>query len=520
MKKFLCVVTLIFAVVLLNIGTSEAFWVWTPKTGKWVNPKSVAKDTPKAQYDYAMRFFKDGQYDSARKEFEKVVKIFPSDKLSAQSQFYIGECYMQLGYYYKAFEAYQKVVDEYPYYKRTALIISKEFDIAQKYLSGEKYKTMGIALLPAYMKAGDIFKKVQENSPSGAYADKALFYAGEAYMKADMPQEAIEMLSKMIKEYPKSEYLEKAQFAIADINLRLSKKPDYDDKGIESAISDFEQYIKEHPESEFTQEAKDSLNMLKQRKAEHLFRIAQFYEGLGDYDAADTYYNKLLKEYPDFSRLDAVKIRLREIENIIYGDYIQIVQVPSEKSDNSKSAKEGQTVGNKNTISAVELDRVVRETEMSIKNTKSAFPSSFSAKPVKVNAKSAVKEKVEIKEIKCINYDEIANVKIAPDSSFNFVYYTLEEPFRLVIDPVEDVVTKQKKQVVFDKGLVRSIKIVSPDDYLSEKKDVSDLYRVDYVIVEFFKNTPYEVVQYNDDVVVKAGSYLEDILKLKQSQGK
>jgi hypothetical protein len=34
----------------LSIQPAQAYWIWTPKTGKWVNPKNLPKDNPKEQF--------------------------------------------------------------------------------------------------------------------------------------------------------------------------------------------------------------------------------------------------------------------------------------------------------------------------------------------------------------------------------------------------------------------------------------------------------------------------------------
>ena len=37
---------------LLSIQPAYSYWIWTPKSGKWVNPKSLPKDNPKEQFAY------------------------------------------------------------------------------------------------------------------------------------------------------------------------------------------------------------------------------------------------------------------------------------------------------------------------------------------------------------------------------------------------------------------------------------------------------------------------------------
>ncbi len=92
----------------------QAYWVWTPQSKKWTNPKYSSKDIPKDQFDWGLDFFDRGKYKRAVKEFNKLIKRFPRSKFAAESQFYISECYMNMKKYYRAYLEYQKTIDKYP----------------------------------------------------------------------------------------------------------------------------------------------------------------------------------------------------------------------------------------------------------------------------------------------------------------------------------------------------------------------------------------------------------------------
>ena len=56
-KLYIIIIVLIYSCAAMQ--ESYAFWIWTPKSNKFVNPKHVAKDTPEEQYEWAMKFFKE-----------------------------------------------------------------------------------------------------------------------------------------------------------------------------------------------------------------------------------------------------------------------------------------------------------------------------------------------------------------------------------------------------------------------------------------------------------------------------
>ena len=81
---------LIFTAIIFTAGTAYPYWIWTPKTGKWVNPKTVVRATPKQQFDSAAALFEKKRYDQARQEFSKLIKAYPKSLEAADSQYYLG----------------------------------------------------------------------------------------------------------------------------------------------------------------------------------------------------------------------------------------------------------------------------------------------------------------------------------------------------------------------------------------------------------------------------------------------
>src|SRR3990167_7102268 len=69
-----------------------AFWVWTPETNKWVNPKYAIKDTPQEQLQFGMDFYNAKQYKEAIREFQKLIEHYPRAREAPDAQYHIGLC--------------------------------------------------------------------------------------------------------------------------------------------------------------------------------------------------------------------------------------------------------------------------------------------------------------------------------------------------------------------------------------------------------------------------------------------
>jgi tetratricopeptide (TPR) repeat protein len=161
----------------LSFSPAQAYWIWTPKSGKWVNPKNLPKNNPGEQFAYAKSFFDNNKYEEAKREFRKLLKAYPKSAEAAESQYYLGLTEAKQGKLYEAYQAYQLVVDKYPFSERIQEIIELEYKIAEKFMAGEKRKALGIDL-PVENPAIEIFGKVVENSTYGPLAPQAQYKLG------------------------------------------------------------------------------------------------------------------------------------------------------------------------------------------------------------------------------------------------------------------------------------------------------------------------------------------------------
>ena len=67
-----------------------------------------------AIYHSGKQAFDQGDYESARENFQKLIKKYPNSKNADNAQFWIGEIYYHEKWYEKAILEYQKVIEKYP----------------------------------------------------------------------------------------------------------------------------------------------------------------------------------------------------------------------------------------------------------------------------------------------------------------------------------------------------------------------------------------------------------------------
>jgi outer membrane protein assembly factor BamD len=309
---------LIFFIIFFGLSAQPAhsYWIWTPKTGKWVNPKAMPKSTPKEQFDYAKSFYDEKKYDDAIREFKKLLKAYPKSAEAAESQYFLGLIEEAQGKLYEAYKAYQKMIDKYPFSERIQEVNEREYKIAEAFMIGEKRKAMGV-VLPVENPSIEIFNKVIENSTYGPLAPKAQYKLGLVLKGLMRYYEAEEAFNKVITSYPESEWVEPAKFQIASCRAAVSRGPDYDQGAATEAKQKFEEFVKEHPDAILSRDAEENINRLREKEAESGYGIARFYEKQKAYESAKIYYNEILDNYSDTKWLPLATERLQVIEKIL-----------------------------------------------------------------------------------------------------------------------------------------------------------------------------------------------------------
>jgi len=309
-SSFILAIGLIYVIEIPCYG----FWVWTPQTKKWVNPKYAAKETPQKQFDYAMDFFEKGNYEKAAEEFERLIRSYPTSSLAPEAGYYGGLSYQRCELYYKAHLIYNKMITQYPHSKRISQIVENEYRIGNIFLEGKRRKILGVEILPALNTAKKIFEGIVENLPYSEYGDDSQYKLGLVYKKMNNYQEAVEAFERVVKNYPQSALKEKAKYQIAFCLLKSSLPSDYDQETTDKAIEKFEDFISGNPPTDLAEEAKEAIKELKNRKAKHEFDIAKYYEDNNKYQAAIIYYESIIKNYPQTEWAKVAEEKLKNIK--------------------------------------------------------------------------------------------------------------------------------------------------------------------------------------------------------------
>lgn len=293
---------------------SHAVWIWTPQSGKFVNPKMSVKSTPREQLDYGLAFMEGKKYLQALSELKKLVKNYPRAKEAPEAQYYIGRILEITNKPYEAYKAYQIVIDKYPFSERAAEIVELQFNIANQILSGKDKKGKWVqAIVGGDDRITEIFRAVIKNAPYGKFAAEAQYKIGLYLKERELFQEARDEFEKTVGDYPNTQWAKAAKFQIAMADADRAGSIQHEQKTTSIALDEFKEFVKSHPESELTPEAKKQIALLRAKEAQSAFVVAQFYEKQKNYKSAAVYYQNIVSYHADTVWASKALKRLRAI---------------------------------------------------------------------------------------------------------------------------------------------------------------------------------------------------------------
>src|SRR5580698_3394189 len=287
--------------LLLLPSLCRADWVWTPETGRFINPKWEVKPTPEDQLEYAQSFRDQGNCKKAMVEYKKLIKAYPRAKEAPEAEFYTGQCLEDMNKPYEAYQAYQLVIDKYPFSERAAQIVGLEYNIANHLLENKGRSKWAQVVVGSDDRVIEIFRMIIKDAPYGKFSAISQYKIGLYYKEKGMYQEARDEFEKTMNDYPDSEWAQASKFQIAMADTSRASDAQHEQKVASVAMEEFSDFVKSHPDSELTPEAKDQMAHLKDKEAQNNFVIAEFYQKQKNFKAARIYYKEVTNNFADTS---------------------------------------------------------------------------------------------------------------------------------------------------------------------------------------------------------------------------
>lgn len=305
MRKTTLLPLLLFT-LLFTANECRAPFIYTPGEGwSYETPGQAGKwqrDTAKQQLEAARQAYQGGDYKIAVKAAGRVIRKWPLSDYAPEAQHLIGLAYEGNRRDEKAFKAYQTLVAKHPNYDKYDEVLLRQFQIANKFLNGQRFRLWGLfPLFRSMDKTAGMYRTLIQPGPYSEVAAQAQLRIGTANEKKKNFAAAFAAYQSAADKY--AERKEIAAEALYRAGMSLSKEAkdaEYDQSVAKRAIEVFNDFIAFYPDDERVPEAEQNIRKLRVEQARGSLKIARFYDKKNQKPGALTYYNNVVDI---FSRL-------------------------------------------------------------------------------------------------------------------------------------------------------------------------------------------------------------------------
>ncbi len=277
----------------------SADMVWSQKLNRLVRVGEEIKPTDQEQFEYINTLLNEGKRDDALTACHDLINFFPQSGFLPDVYFTAGKLLEEMKEYYKAFEMYQKIVEEYPSSPLIQELLDRQFAIGMKFLEGERLRIKGIPTLSSPTKAIEVFEQVKKSAPFHEYGERSQFNIGLAYEQKKDYEKALAAFEDLLEEYPNTSLAAEASFKRADLVYKLSQKNIDNEAMLASASEKVDEFISTHPEEHTSYDQASGLKTkVLDTQAENLYKIGRFYESQRHLESAKIYYAIIVDKYP------------------------------------------------------------------------------------------------------------------------------------------------------------------------------------------------------------------------------
>jgi outer membrane assembly lipoprotein YfiO len=290
-------------------------WIYEPvgSEGKWRRLR--AQD----QLQVAQAAFDKKDYNQALRAAHRVVSEWPLSDYAPQAQYLAGRCYEQTKQDEKAFKEYQKVLEKYPKLDNCQEILHRQFEIANRFLAGQRFKLWGyIPLFTSMESTAEMYRKIVNNGPYSDVAPQAQLNLGAAHEKKKDYAQAVKAYELAADRYHDRPAAADALYKTGVAYNKQARTAEYDQNTAGQAIAAFNDFITLYPNDARVKEAQRFIESMRTEQARGSYEIACFYEQRKRWSGALVYYNEVLLldsssplAGPAREKIDAIKSRIQ-----------------------------------------------------------------------------------------------------------------------------------------------------------------------------------------------------------------
>jgi len=279
-----------------------------------------------------------GDTEKAIATYRFIAKTYPKSKEAPEAQFKLAKQLNKNGNFESAFKEYETLLKKYPQTPNFEESVADQINIANAFLKGMKVKFLGIPMTPSMEKAEEMYTAILKVSPYSKHAAITQFNLGLALQKQGKAQEAIAAYQRVLDKYPNSAACDSAAYQVGYVYQLLGMTGKSQDlSALKQAQNNYQDFLLQYPNSEKVQQAGQNMKKMFSKESADTLRVARFYDFNKEFKASSIYYNDVICRFPQSEEATAAKSRLDELK-ALYGE--DTLRVGQERPENGERLAE------------------------------------------------------------------------------------------------------------------------------------------------------------------------------------
>ena len=281
-----------------------------------------ATDNPTDQLAHADALREAGRRRRAQRQYRALVRYWPSSPEAAIGQFRFAEMLDERGKEQRAFDAYERLLQEYPGVYPHDEVLARKFELAERVRARRRAQFLIFPGFQAPERALPMLESLLKQGPQWEYAPAAQLMMATIQEELDRLDDALLSYERVEVRYPRSPEAKTA--ALGRVRVMHALALDYPRHldGVEHALQIAALFQQRHPDSPHMDEVSDWMDDLQDILAEAAFKKARYYDRIARHrTAALIAYERFLERYPETEWSDEARERLHELQELAKVDH-------------------------------------------------------------------------------------------------------------------------------------------------------------------------------------------------------
>jgi outer membrane protein assembly factor BamD (BamD/ComL family) len=315
----------------LVLGATLPCWpsvgaeTWRLKNGeKW---ESVSAN-PQEQFLHDLAQLKEltrgGNFKEIRTALRQLRADFPDRTGEDLELFIYGEMRYWQNHWTKALIRFEMLLKDYPGSQYAGPALQREFDMAQAYLQGRKKTVLGLFKISGAAEGLEMMEKISDRAgldePNGVGVRAAIAVA-EHYEANEQYFDAYLKWSEIASYWETGPIAKQAIYRMAEDNVAAynryppAKRSHYDASKLTTARTYYEKFLALYPQEGKEKEIPEKIRQIDEQMAYKQFTIGKFYARTGKRQAANLYFDMIVRNWPKTEAAVLAREALEESAN-------------------------------------------------------------------------------------------------------------------------------------------------------------------------------------------------------------